>query len=100
MKKGGISLLEGKHAESCRALLDQLAAYGIFVVPNGEVESWLPALGGHIPKNDWLAHVFEAMGADPDAAGYVRPAKDDVWEFLRRISKWVHNAARLGMPAT
>jgi hypothetical protein len=99
MKVGGGTLLNGQHAESCRALLSQLSAYGIFVVPNGEVESWLGHLGITSKKNQWLADVFEQMGSDQNATTYLRPTANDVWAFLRRVSEWVGNPDRLGMPA-
>lgn len=97
-KDGGVTVLDRDARESCMSLLNQLADYGIFVVPGGELESWLTELGvvGHGP--DWLIEVFEKMGANPRATGYVRPKDDDVWEFLEKIGKWIRDASRRGMP--
>jgi energy-coupling factor transporter ATP-binding protein EcfA2 len=97
-KDGGVAALDRDARESCVSLLDQLANYGIFVVPGGELESWLCELGvgGHGP--DWLIEVFEKMGASPRTADYVRPKDDDVWEFLEKIGKRVQDSSRRGMP--
>lgn len=99
MKAGGLGLLNGQHAESCRALLTQLATYGIFLVPNGEVESWLAHFGLHTKKNQWLAEVFDRMGSDPASPQYLQPTDNDVWGFVRQVATWVSNPQRLGMPA-
>ncbi len=50
-KDGGVTVLDRDAGESCMSLLNQLADYGIFVVPGGELESWLAELGvvGHGP---------------------------------------------------
>ncbi len=97
-KDGGLTILERDAKESCESLLDQLADYGIFVVPGGEVESWLPELGatGHGP--DWLIEVFEKMGANPREPGYVRPQDDGAWAFVEKIGRWIQNETRRGMP--
>jgi hypothetical protein len=97
-KDGGITILERDAKESCEILLDQLADYGIFAVPGGEVESWLPDLGatGHGP--DWLIEVFEKMGSNPREPGYVKPQDDGVWGFIERVGGWIRNEARRGMP--
>ena len=65
-KSGGIALLEPEDREALTNLFDKLAQYGLFIVPEGEVESWLKALGatGHGP--DWVVKMFQLMGEDPD----------------------------------
>lgn len=95
---GGIHILEDDAKESCGSLLDQLADYGIFVVPSGEVESWLPELnvGGHGPE--WLIPVFEKMKSNPRDPNYVRPREGDVWKFIEAIDRWIRNESRKGMP--
>jgi ABC-type cobalamin/Fe3+-siderophores transport system ATPase subunit len=97
-KDGGVAVLDRDARESCMSLLDHLADYGIFVVPVGELESWLAELDvvGHGP--DWLIEVFEKMGTNPRSAGYVTPKDNDVWEFLEKIGKWIRDASRKGMP--
>lgn len=98
MKAGGLALLGSEAAESGRSLLGQLAEYGIFVVPTGEVESWLGYLRVQASKSNWLPEIFEAMGTDPDDSRYIRPSEGDVWQFVREIAKWVHDPSRKGMP--
>lgn len=98
MKSGGISLLSGENREACIALLDQLATYGVFVVPNGELESWLVELGEGASKENWLPTVFERMKTDPGDDEFVSPTDGDVWEFLSKVLIWMSNEDRLGMP--
>lgn len=79
---------------------DELERYGCFVVRDGEVESWLPKLSvprGKQGDNSWRANVFAAMGNDPSSDDYIRPAPDDVWNFIGRIGGWLSDAKRRGM---
>jgi hypothetical protein len=97
-RDGGISLLSDTDREGVENLFARLAEYGLFVVPHGELESWLKHLNisGHGPE--WLVAMFERLGEDPDTAGYVRPADDDVWQFMRGIKTWFANPNRRGIP--
>ena len=97
-RDGGLAILKGADAETASNLFDKLSEYGIFVVRGGELESWLKPLGvtGHGPA--WLIDVFERMGEDPEAAGYVRPDSSDVWRFLDEIRSWSVNVNRKGIP--
>jgi ABC-type cobalamin/Fe3+-siderophores transport system ATPase subunit len=96
-RHGGLGLLEGSERETGYFYLKQLAQYGVFLVPNGEVESWLPDLQIK-GKSDWLVRMFERMGSDDANPDYVTPAKDDVWHFLVGIREWLLNSSRLGIP--
>jgi energy-coupling factor transporter ATP-binding protein EcfA2 len=100
MKEGGITLLSRDDQQACRWFFAQLRDYGVFVVPNGEVESWLSGLGVQVNKQDWLPAIFERMGADPADPAYIKPGQDDVWEFMRSVAKWVHDPQRLGIPTS
>lgn len=97
-RDGGIAILDADAREACENLFTQLADYGVFVVPSGEVESWLPELGasGHGPG--WLIQMFESMGFDPKDPKYVKPQNRDVWEFFGRIAQWFDNEDRKGIP--
>lgn len=115
-KDGGVAVLEKDARESCESLLDLLADHGIFVVPGGEVEAWLPELDatGHGPN--WLVEVFEKMGTNPKDEAYVKPLSvakrqddaksrsnakqqsEDVWEFVEKIDRWIQDENRRGMP--
>ncbi len=97
-RDGGVSLLNGADAEAAINLIQKLAEYGIFVVPSGELESWLGTLGiaGHGPK--WLVDMFQRMGEDEADSEYVRPSENDVWSFLTAIRSWLLKKDRKGIP--
>ncbi|MBW8311126.1 MAG: ATP-binding protein [Rhizobium sp.] len=98
-RDGGLTILSGAERQSAEDLLNQLRQYGIFVIPGGELESWMKALGatGHGPA--WLIDIFERMGEDSGSPNYVRPNTGDVWAFLRDIRNWLVDPARKGIPA-
>jgi ABC-type cobalamin/Fe3+-siderophores transport system ATPase subunit len=97
MESGGIDNLKGEDRESCGKLLSDLKVYGIFVVPGGALESWVPELGSKVSKHKWVQTVFQKMGADPLVADYVQPSNEDVWAFIREIAKWLKDPSRRGM---
>ncbi len=98
-RDGGLAILTGPDRQAAEDLLNQLGQYGIFVIPGGELESWMKALGasGHGPA--WLIDVFERMGEDPSNPAYIRPSAGDVWEFVRDIISWLVDPTRKGIPA-
>ena len=98
-RDGGLQILQAADRQAAENLLLQLSDYGIFVVPGGELESWLQdlAVGGHGPS--WLIEIFERMGEDPASANYIRPGSDDVWGFLGQVRGWLLNVSRKGIPA-
>lgn len=97
-RDGGVSILQKQDQEGARNLLGLLREYGIFVVPEGELESWLKGCGasGHSPA--WLIEVFERMGEDPDAKDYLRPGEGDVWQFVSQVKAWLVSPDRKGIP--
>ena len=97
-RNGGIHILSVSDREACVNFFTKLADYGIFVVPNGEIESWLPSLSVSRNKATWLTTIFEAMGEDPTEHNYVRPAAGDVWDFIGSIRDWVARPTRKGIP--
>lgn len=98
-RDGGIDLLVDPDLEACKDLFDRLEQHGVFVVRRGEIERWLDGLAVNRSKGGWLVGIFEAMGEDPTAGGYVRPTPGDVWDFIGKIRSWVANGARKGIPA-
>lgn len=96
IKKGGIGALTGTDKARGLALLDELGKYGIFLVPGGELESWLPQLGATGHGADWVVNVFSKIGRLDSDAGYLRPGNDDVWVFLDGIARWIDDPNRLG----
>jgi len=97
-RHGGTAILDGTDRDAATDLFSRLAEYGVFVVPGGEVESWLQILAvtGHGPE--WLIAMFEKMGDDPDQEAYVRPGAADVWAFLDTIRRWIGDPRRKGIP--
>lgn len=98
-RDGGVAILGAADRQAAEDLLNQLRQYGIFVVPSGELESWMKSLGaaGHGPA--WLIAIFERMGEDPSTSNYVRPSTGDVWAFLRDLRNWLVDPTRKGIPA-
>lgn len=95
--KSGINKLNSSDAQAVLGLIEGLGSYGIFVVPNGSLESWLSYLGIEAPKGQWLGLMFDRLGDDPSNPSYVHPERNDVWEFLERIAIWVSDPNRKGM---
>ncbi|WP_216920269.1 ATP-binding protein [Synechococcus sp. CCAP 1479/9] len=98
MKAGGVRQLQGADRESFESLMEQLRAYGVFVVPIGEVESWLQSLRVAAAKDVWLTTIFERMRSDPNEVDYVRPESGDVWGFIEAVANWTSDPMRHGMP--
>ena len=96
-KEGGIYTLARDVRALAEELLDLLGQYGLFLVPPGELECWLPELevGGHGPE--WLTAVFQKMGIDPTHEGYQRPGGGGVWRFMQRVAAWIADPRRRGM---
>lgn len=97
LKKQGINSLSQASKETAQNFLNNLNEYGIFLVPNGEVECWLPELGVTVGKKDWLIEIFKLMGTDPSAPDYVTPRQGDVWDFIKKVAAWIDNPSRKGM---
>jgi len=96
--EGGIRVLDGAERETAQNLLSDLARYGMFIVPFGEVEAWLPELEVPREKQKWLRNVFSAMGSDPADRRYVRPRQGDVWDFIGDLKAWFLDLNRRGIP--
>src|SRR5205085_1770284 len=98
-KRKGVDALSGDQRHALEDFIAQLGNYGVFVVPSGELECWLPQLMRRSPhKSEWLENTFEAMGEDAGAASYVKPGDDDVWRFMAGIRRWLHDPKRRGIP--
>ena len=97
--QGGVRLLENPDKETCNRFFEQLQEYGVFVVPGGELESWIPNLGVHCQKPHWLIKVFEEMGENPDDSQYLHPEDGDVWNFMGKVKEWCIDEIRKGIPS-
>lgn len=96
--EGGINLLDSDDKEACESFLNSLSNYGVFVVPSGEIESWLTNLDISRNKFTWLTNIFEKMGEDPSDSLYVKPSKGDVWDFIGVVKNWLTDPNRKGIP--
>lgn len=78
LKQTGISGIgPGNPRQACETMLAYLKSLGIYVVRNGELECFVPTIGGHGP--DWLHSVIESF---PDTSnGVYGTAKDFVREW-------------------
>jgi ABC-type polar amino acid transport system ATPase subunit len=93
---GGVNTLEPKDKKAAEQLLETLAEYGVFVVPNGELEHWLAHLSVPGKKTEWTVAMLERLGSDPADPLYVKPTTGDVWSFIENIVGWVRNGTRKG----
>jgi hypothetical protein len=92
IKQKGIPAMEPTDAGHVQQLIDDLGSHGLFLVPNGALESWLSELdvpSGSGSKSKWLSRIFEKMGRSASDPNYLEPGDDDVWAFLDRIATWV-----------
>jgi hypothetical protein len=78
LKRGGINAYSGDLGAKMATLLEQLRAYGLFLVPVGELEAWLSAYDVGVSKSDkraWsnaAAQIIQKLGKrDGDVWGFV-----------------------------
>jgi ABC-type lipoprotein export system ATPase subunit len=96
IKSQGLDGLAEDSRSNGANFLEELASYGLFLVPGGELESWLRHLGVGGHGADWLVNIFEKIGQSETASSYLKPGSDDIWAFLGRIAAWVDAAFRGG----
>jgi hypothetical protein len=90
-KRKGLQFLKKETRQKAEEAIADLREYGVFVVPVGELESWLPVLGIETKKKSvWVRRAFEEMGATEDASNYMKPSNDDVWAFIDETAKWIN----------
>lgn len=95
IKKIGVSGLTATKT-TAENLLKKLSEYGLFIVENGELETWLSNLNVNGKGAKWLVKMFSKLGSDINNLSYVKPASNDVWKFLDDISKWTNDPTRKG----
>ncbi len=96
-KKGGRKCLKSTDTEKFDRIISKLNAYGLFVLPYGELESWLSDRGVVGKGSQWLVSMFESIGDNDDSPKFLKPSEGDVWQFLNSISAWIKNPSRMGM---
>lgn len=77
-KKYGISKLSGGASNECQKVLTACDELGLFLIPNGELESFWRA--GPANKNEWIIAVLEKIKTEP---GLLKNAKD----FMSKVLK-------------
>ena len=97
-RNGGIMVLEEENKQASINFINQLQEFGVFIVKNGELESWLAPLNVEKNKSTWLLNTFIKMGEDPQSSEYLNPAKGDVWDYMGEINSWLTKEDRLGIP--
>ena len=99
-KASGIDAFQDGDKQTVEQFLANMAEFGIFFVPVGELECWLADLGvGRTQsKAVWITNMFTKLGSDPKEANYVAPKQTDVWEFIGQIEAWIANPNRRGIP--
>ncbi len=98
-KKKGLGSLSGDDKAAATDLVNRLAEFGIFVVPTGELESWLPELNiVASSKPSWFWNAMEKLGSDPKNSPYLHAGSGGVWEFVEGLATWISNPTRRGMP--
>ncbi|WP_298855599.1 AAA family ATPase [uncultured Aquimonas sp.] len=99
LKRVGVEGAPLQVRDALRVLVRELQEWGLFLVPVGELEHWLPDLEiASRTKRGWLYGLFDKLGGDPASDEYVRPTGGDVWAFLGGIATWVADQRRSGMP--
>jgi hypothetical protein len=76
LKRSGIGgIPQGNPSAAAQDLIDRLGAIGLFVVPVGELERWVPDVGGHGPS--WVSNVLaNARQNDASPREFVRQLDD------------------------
>lgn len=93
----GLRALDRDSRAVVERFLERLHRYGVFVVPVGELERWLPDLGV-TNKQAWVTDMFRRLGT-PGSPAYVAAGSGDVWDFLRAVGSWIRDGHRWGVPA-
>ena len=70
-----------------QTLLCDLQEVGLFLVPVGELESWVPALMKGISREDKSRWAMLAAEKIEDAG----ERKNDVWSFIRAVSDFLNS---------
>jgi hypothetical protein len=86
LKRGGIEALPDGIKEPADQLVRDLAQHGLFLVPVGELEQWLPDSQVSVSKErkpEWANA----------AAAYIRsvePQNDGIWKFIRGVASFLN----------
>ncbi len=93
-KKEGIRALSSEYVTSFENLSGVLARFGLFIVPNGALESWLSSPEIDPKKESWFGEILEKIGSETEGQNY----EEDVWKFIQDCVGWLNDPNREGMP--
>lgn len=96
VKLHGVAAFDEGDRRFAEEVLSELAAVGIFVVPVGELEKWVPQFG-FTNKQTWVVDMLTALGSRGSDT-YVPPGAGDVWGFVESIARWTIDPDRDGIP--
>lgn len=97
IKIAGLNVLSPSDRLCGESFIKELSDYGLFLVPVGELESWLSYLGVKRQKSDWINRLFEKVNQLEIEGNQLVPRDDDIWEFLDEIAVWINHPNRLGL---
>ena len=81
------------NSESLKKFIGDLGDYGLFLVPVGELEDWLPNINKDFKKNQWIVKAFEEI--ENQGSNIIN---NNISDFMNKISQWCYRAERKGMP--
>jgi hypothetical protein len=94
-KEDGLHGLQGGDRESAETLIAQVKQYGIFIVPGGQVESWLPSIGMNKKKDARVTKILRTL--DEQGEPSEDELDDDVWGFIGDMIAWIRDTHRRGV---
>ncbi len=97
LKAEGLDALSDERRTVVARFLEDVSRYGVFVVPVGELESWLKYLDIEASKSSWVHELFDRMGTTPESESWVGPGQDDIWAFIDQIAAWVSDSNTAGV---
>ncbi|HEB61717.1 MAG TPA: hypothetical protein ENI82_01065 [Bacteroidetes bacterium] len=85
LKKRGINALDEEKKKLFRKISETCSQYGLFIVPCGELESWLTAHGLEYSSNKarWIVSALEKISE-------IKPDKnEDPWKFINQVIEYI-----------
>lgn len=78
-------------------LLKFLDEYGLFVVPIGELENWIPELSNQENRKlKWDKSVFNILQY-PSKDHFETDSEFNIWKFIYKLSEWINDPNRKGV---
>jgi hypothetical protein len=85
LKRGGVDAYDEPLKHRMAAILERLCAYGLFLVPKGELEQWLDGCGVSASVNDKRAWANAAAQRIQNLGRQ----SGDVWDFVARVGTFL-----------